>query len=392
MVSNEGVTEGNVLKVLRGASWVVVGGYGVALCYRFGLFRKLLPKSTATTIERVVEKIKAKTEPLGDARRYAVARRHLIRVYSLSSLGIMFAVIGSGTFFMFPKAPIVLPVALALVPSTLLLLLPKTMMLNTGRVACLLTSCFAFGYSFGPIGWVAWDSLGVFLTVMLSTMAGLCVPLFLTRGMISYVLSSQLLSCTLSLAVITTLPLLPKIEAGVYATPSVPLPISKLSPSSNLDMLRRADVNVLLTLQLLSNWGINLLHTLPTIVRFVQWRESEEELLASVDPLKESMCICAGAAYVLWRCFRWACRRLVRTVAKDDTKGASKELKDQWGHFANLSFHTQDISGAGASLLLVLWYVRAVSALQRGETVATLEALRRVCAQVSPVGLLLRNV
>ncbi|RNF11109.1 putative retrotransposon hot spot (RHS) protein [Trypanosoma rangeli] len=391
MVAREGARAEQVLKVLCGVSWVVVGGYGVALCYRFGVFRKILPKSTATAIEGVVEKIKAKTEPLGDARRYVIARRHLIHVYSLSSLGIVFAAMGGTTFFVFPKVPIAIPIAFALLPSTLLLFLPKTMMLHMGRVASLLTSCFAFGYSFGPIGWVVWDSLDAFLTVMVSTMAGLCVPLFLTRGMISFVLSSQLLSCTLSLAAVTT-PLLFEIGASSSASSPVPFPVTNLPPGSNLEMLRRADVNVLLSLQLLSNLGINLLHTLPTIVYFVRWRGSEEELLDSVDPLKESMCICAGAAYVLWRSFSWACRRLVLTVAKDDTKDTSRELQKQRGHFANLSFYTQHVSGVGASLLLFLWYVRAVSALQRGETVATLEMLRRVCAQVSPVSLIIRNM
>ncbi|KAF5224177.1 hypothetical protein TcYC6_0072670 [Trypanosoma cruzi] len=392
MVSNEGSAAECVIEVLRGVSWAVVGGYGVALCYRFGVFRKVFPKSTVNAIESVVEKVKKRTEPLGDARRYTIARLHLIHVYFLSSLGIMVAAAGGATFFAFPKVPIIIPIALTLVPSTLLLLLPKGMMLYAGRVACLLTSCFAFGYSFGPVGWIAWDSLGVFLTVMVSTMAGLCVPLFLTRGMISYVLSSQLLSCTLSLAAVTTLPLVLRSE-GVRPVVSFPFASKNVTtPSSNIELLLRADVNVLLTLQLLSNWGINLLHTLPTIVRFVRWKGDEGELLDCVDPLKESICICAGAAYVMWRSFRWACRQLLLAVAKDDTKGASREVQDQWGHFAKLSFHTQHVSGVSASVLLVLWYVRAVSELQRGETVATLEALRRVCAHVSPVGLLVRRM
>ncbi|KEG14124.1 putative retrotransposon hot spot (RHS) protein [Trypanosoma grayi] len=385
--SNDVIAAERALRMLRSASWLVVGGYGVALCYRFGLFSKVLPKAAVDTVEGVVEKIKARTEPLGDVSRYAAARSHLVRVYSLSALGMLTAAVGGAVFFAFPKVPIAVPVALTLVPSVVLFLVPREMMLPVGRLACLFTSCFAFGYSFGPIGWIAWDSLAIFLTLLASTMAGLCVPLFLTRGMVSYVLSSQLLSCTLSLAAVTTTPLV-MAAATAAATGSGSTNISK----SSLDILRRADVNVLITMQLISNWGINLLHTIPVIIHFVRWEGTKEELILSVDPVKESMCICAGAAYVMWRSFRWACRRLILTVATDGAKDASEKVHEKWGDSSSSPLPMQNVSGVGASLLLVLWYVRAVSALQRGETLAILDNLRCVCARASPVSMLVGSV
>ncbi|ORC91591.1 putative retrotransposon hot spot (RHS) protein [Trypanosoma theileri] len=381
------------LTPLRRAAWCVVGGYGIALIYRVGLLQKLLPRRISTAVDNVVSRVKARTEPLGNTQRYAAARKHLLRVYTLSTMGMLFAAVGGAAFCVFPKIPIVIPVALTVVPSTLVLLLPRDMMIEAGRVACLFTSALALGYSFGPIGWVAWDSLAIFTTLLASTMTGLCLPLFLTRGMISYVLSSQLLSCALSLAAVTTAPLL---IPHTNNNNNINNLTSGIQPGVNgMDILRRTDVNVLLTMQLISNWGINLLHTLPTIVHFVRWKESEEQLPLSVDPVKESLCICGGVAYVFWRSFRWVCRRIIRPRNESTDVGMMKpqELsRDPWGYLNHNVLRRQTTGGVGASLLLLLWYVRSVSALQRGETVATLESLRSVCARISPVNLLVARM
>ncbi|KAH9593171.1 hypothetical protein LSM04_007223 [Trypanosoma melophagium] len=385
---------------LRRAAWFVVGGYGIALCYRVGLLHKLLPQRLTNVMDDVVMRVKARTEPLGNTQRYAAARSHLMRVYSLSTVGMMFMAVGGAAFCVFPKIPIVIPVALTIVPSTLVLLLPRDMMLEAGRMACLCTSAVALGYSFGPIGWVAWDSLAIFATLLVSTMTGLCLPLFLTRGMISYVLSSQLLSCALSLAAVTTTPLL--ISTHNNSNNSNIIIISSTSAMTagvhGMDILRRTDVNVLLTMQLISNWGINLLHTLPTIAHFVRWKKSEEELQLSVDPVKESLCICGGVAYVFWRTFRWACRRIIRPNNNNNKENGDNVMKtrevwrDPWGYFTQNVLRRKDAGGISASVLLLLWYIRAISALQRGETVATLESLRSVCARVSPVNLLVTRM
>lgn len=374
-------------RLLRGAqlaSWVVVGGYGVALAYRFGFLQRIFPKSIAASLECAVEKVKSWTEPVGDSVRYAVVRRHLTQVYSIASVGMLAGALGGALFFSFPKVPIAIPVSLTVAPAALLLLLPREVMFPACRVACFLTSSFAVGCSFAPIGWVAWDSLSILMMLTASTMSGLCIPLFLTRGMASYVLSSQLLSCAATIIALTTTPPL-LTSTG----------LNNGGATEVVRVLQRTDVNVLLVMQLMMNWGINLLHTLPTIARFVKWRGLEDELLLTVDPVKEALCICSGGAYVFWRCSQWACRRLVEGTLG---AGVGGEAERRGHHATSLydqlksTMRSRRVVDAGATVMLVLCYVRAVSKLQKGETVKALETLRVCCARVSPINLVLTRV
>nr|CCD12929.1 unnamed protein product [Trypanosoma congolense IL3000] len=357
----------------RVASWVVVCGYGAALAYRFGFLQRALPGKAAAVLESTVEKVKARTEPLGDPVRLEAVRRHLMKVYGISSVGMLAAALGGAVFFSYPKIPITIPIAFTVVPAALLFLMPRELMFPECRTACFLTSSVAVGCSFGPVEWVAWDSLYIFGVLTASTLSGLCVPLLLTRGMVSYVLSSQLLSSALSVVTLTSVPSL--LSGNGTAL------LQSVGPES---------VNVLLMIQLMANMGINVLHTLPTITRFVKWRGTDDELLLSVDPLKEAFCICGGTAYVFWRCSRWVYRTLMyAALGKSPCDGGGQQecapsLFDRW-RSAMWSHRACDV---GASVLLVLCYVRAVSALQRGDTADVLEKLRACFARASPVSLI----
>ncbi|KAG8346006.1 hypothetical protein ERJ75_000326800 [Trypanosoma vivax] len=351
---------------IRAVSWGVVAGYAIVLSYRLGLLQRLLPRRIATEVDNVVQKVKAVTEPVGGTRRYLAVRRHLVLVYTTSAAGMLTATLGGAAFCACPQLPIVYSIILTVLPSTLLLTLPRDTVLPVCRLGCFFTSCFAFGYSFGPVAWVTWDLFAVFTLLLGSSMCGLILSLFLTRGMASYVFSSQLFSCALSTAVLTSFPVLPT-EVKRYTSHGV-------RHGTGLYV----DVSILVFMQFLSNGTINLLHTLPTIVRFVKRHGSEEHLLLTVDFLKESLCICGGAAYLCWSGLCTVARRLISVAPEEkrdnvDGVGTAGDMALVARHATQLKKLMRD---ASPTLLLLAIYIRTVLVLQEGSTIEKLEALR----------------
>ncbi|KPA81057.1 putative mitochondrial hypothetical protein [Leptomonas pyrrhocoris] len=365
--------------ILRYGSLALLGGYVVATCYKIGLVRRILPAKWNHSLESTVEVIKQRTQPIGDAKRFALVRAHLTCTYGLAASGMLAVAAGVAAFWAVPSIPFAIPIAATLVSTVLLLGVPKAYMHPAARLLCFYLSLYSTGYTFGPIGWVAQDTLVVFVLLSGCTMTGLCVPLYLTRGMISYVVSAQVLSSALSVALITA----PKQSRDTSV-------FKKLKEQAGVQIVLNGDVNVLFTMQLLSNVGICALHTLPNIFRFVIWQGDEEELTDSADPLKEAFAICAGTMYVLYRAVRWSCRLLIRRVMSDSQQSPRGGAgQNTWLAMSSHSLDVNDASGVVSGLVMGLWYVRAVSLLQKGDVEATLNHLRTVCARISPVALLL---
>ncbi|KPI89845.1 hypothetical protein ABL78_1014 [Leptomonas seymouri] len=365
--------------ILRYGSLAILGGYAVATCYKMGLVSRILPSKWNSSLESTVEAIKERTHPMGDAKRFALVRSHLTRTYSLAASGMLAIAAGVATFWVVPSIPFAIPISTTLVATLLLVGVPKAYMQPTARLLCFYLSLYFTGYAFGPIGWVAQDTLVVFVLLSGCTMTGLCVPLYLTRGMVSYVLSAQLLSSALSIALITA----PKRSSGTSA-------FKKLRDQEGVQILLNGDINVLFTMQILSNVGICALHTLPNIYRFVSWQGGEEELIASVDPLKEAFAICAGTMYAVYRTVSWSCRLLIRRVMSDNQQHPKGDAgQNTWLAMAHHSFDANRASGVVSGLVMGLWYVRAVSLLQKGDMETTLNQLRSVCTHISPMKFLL---
>ncbi|KAI5687092.1 hypothetical protein MNV84_07138 [Leishmania braziliensis] len=372
------VAERNV-RILRYGSLVILGGYAVAICYKMGLIAQILPAVINHSLESAVEVIKTRTQPVGDAKRFALARSHLTATYSLAASGMLVLTSGVVAFRYAPHIPIAIPVATALVPAALLLGIPKRLMLPGARLLCFFTSLMSAGYALGPVGWVAQDTLIVFVLLTGCTMTGICVPLYLTRGMISYVVSAQVISCALSIALVTT----PK-----QSKPTSPF--SSLKEQSGVKIFLNGDINVLFTMQLLSNVGVCAWHTLPVIYHCATWHGCEADLRESIDPVREAFGICAGATYVMYRCVRWACRLLIRRVVAESSQNPQGgQGQNTWLALSNYSLDVNHASGIVSSVVMGLWYVRAVSLLQKGDMESLLNQLRVVCTRISPMSLLL---
>lgn len=376
--------EDGTLRSLRYGSLAVLGGYTVALCFHVGLFRKVLPRHVNAKLERVVERVKAKTEPIGNVKRFALARSHLLKAYGWAASGMAAAVAGVALFAARPRIPIALPLALTVV-SSVSLALPKSVVIHAGRVLCFYTASLSAGYCFGPIAWVAQDTLVLVLLLTGCTVTGLCLPLFLTRGMVSYVMSSQLLSLAMSLALVTA----PK-QSNARS------PFRHLKAQPGVQGILDGDVNVLLTMQLLANLTINALHTVPVIYRFVSSTDTDDELTRKADPLREAFCICAGWGYASFRVAQCCMRRLIRRVLKESRQAAHRGSDGFWvieasanpsgehrGNGVNVA------SSITAGLVSALLYVRVVSLLQKSDCEALMNEARKVCQRTSPIALLL---
>lgn len=367
---------------MRYGSLAILGGYSIAICYKCGVLRRVLPSAFNSKLEQMVGVIKSKTEPLGNTARFALVRRHLTKTYGLVASGMLTAAIGVAAFWLFPSVPISLSITATLVPSMLLIGIPKSMMRPAVRTLCYYIAWLSAGYTFGPIGWIAQDTLVVFVLLSGCTVVGLCVPLFLTRGMVSYIISSQVLSTALSVALMTA----PKHSRANS-------PFKTLKEQHGVQIILNGDINVLFTLQQLSNVCILALHTLPTIYRVVSQRgETEEALQESLDPLFEAFGICAGAMYVAYRIVRWSCRRLIQIVVSDSRRSpGGGQGQNTWLVMSSYPMNVDGAIGVVSGAVMCLWYVKVVALLQKSDPASTLNHLRHFCACYSPMGLLLES-
>ncbi|CCW60906.1 unnamed protein product [Phytomonas sp. EM1] len=369
-----------ILYHLRRGSFVVLGVYAAALFYQIGGFRRILPRRLQGALEAVVAAIRARTEPIGNPSRFAATRRHLLRVYGLVASGVIAWGAGAVLFRKLPHFPIALAIATTGIPAAVVLAIPRRVLPPAGRFFSFYLSLLSAGYAMGPMAWVAQDTLLVFVLFSGFTLLGLCVPLFLTRGMVSYVVSAQVLSAALSLCLVTT----PKGRTGFA-------PFREFKKHAGMQLILNGDVNVLLTLQLAMNMGICVLHTLPTIHRFISWKGSLAELEASTDALKEAACICAAWNYLAYRFVRSLVRFLIRYVLGKHVTDSRPRGRGSWLRMSDSTglMSVTNVSGAASGFVMLLGYVRVVSLLQRGDLEATLERVRGICAKYSPIGVLL---
>lgn len=345
------------LESLRKVSWLVVGGYAAATLYKLGVVARLLPAGINAGLEKAVEAVKSKTQPLTNGKRFKMARSCLARTYVYSSLAFALSGVGIYAFFEAPVVPISIPIALSAVSSAVLWVCPKAWIIPAGRMAFAAAGSIATGYCFGPVHWIAYDSIFVFNIVVTSSSVGFTLPLFLTRGMVAYFMSAQLLSTALAVA----------------AT-------SVLSPGG--------DLNSALTVQLVSNCALCAFHTIPTVHKYLK-ADSDEKLLAEEDPLGEGYKVFAGIEYGMFQVFRYTSTAVVSALTSSDRKGVTKEERQQLRTFADLSVWHERCSNVIASMLFLAVYVKAVSYLQRTGARAQLEDLRLLFGKVSPLRLLM---
>eukprot|EP00758_Cryptobia_borreli_P013965 Tbor_TRINITY_DN5883_c1_g7::TRINITY_DN5883_c1_g7_i1::g.6509::m.6509 len=349
---------------IRTGAFVVSSMYGLGVLYRSGAMKYMMPPLLYNPLVRTVEMIKSHTEPIVDKVRYRMATMHLIRTYGLVSSGILVSVAGTCLFFKFPEIPVGVSIV-GVVSSSIALIFLNEYMIYPARMVCFYVMCFSSGVSFGPMNWIAFDSLSPLIMVVGSTAIGFTVPLFLTRGVVSYFMSAQLLSSSLSI-----------ISAGCVTC-------NKKSSNLRLD----EDINVMLTLQMLATSALTICHTIPTIYQFLNKRNSIQ-YLKSFDSVRQATIIFGIVAYTIWSAFRNLCMLILKRLRKE-RKRLSAEEKEMLSTFdcANL-LSNKNISTVSSSVIFIILYARLVTRLQsnnKADARQSFEHLRKVIVKVSPV-------
>eukprot|EP00796_Vickermania_ingenoplastis_P008420 gene8420-5900_t len=358
------VGRSNTVILLHYGSLAVISGYAVCLTYRLGWVKKVLRPSMYDKLEGVVERLKAKTSPMGPPARLQLLRSHLLQAYSYTFSGMVCLSAGIAAFMWYPRFPLMIAVVGSVVPGVLVAAVPRKVVGPTTR-RIMFHVCWLFGgYSLGPIGWVAQDVLATYVLVTTCTVAGITVPLYLTRGIVTYCVSAQVLSFALSTYAVTS------------TTNTLTL-FGVLKSHPGVQQILNSDVNGILFLQLVSNIAIQSFHTLPKIKKYINWKNSDDALKASGDPLWDAHTICAGWTYVGYRMIRGAFHRVLRRLSGKDSEGAISAYSAD-------SKSLKMISSISSGLVIGVIYVQVITRLQQGDIEGTLGNMRQFFRKISP--------
>eukprot|EP00742_Colponemidia_sp_Colp-10_P021841 GILJ01025690.1.p1 GENE.GILJ01025690.1~~GILJ01025690.1.p1 ORF type:complete len:298 (+),score=39.46 GILJ01025690.1:64-957(+) len=294
--------------------------------------------------------------------------------YAVFSGGCILSALGTRAFFAYPDLPIGVPIAATATAATVLMFARQWMTFH-GKLLAFGALAFSCGVSFGPLNWVAYDTVIPFSIVVGSTAVGFCAPLFITRGVVSYFCSAQLLSCSLSV-----------VGAGLVVASA------KINASGRRARHIENDVSVMLVGQVVINVALGVFHTIPTIYRFMKNDLAE---IQQEDPVFQATLIYSACAYSLWTFFRIICARIMRTLQGKHPNGHGKDsrtINDAIGTFSSADkglFTVRNVSNVGASLLFLFTYVRAVTYIQsrKGGSSHGLDFSRKVFSKFSPVAL-----
>ena len=347
--------------VLKLGSIGVIATYSVALCYRAGLLAAILPQSMYSRLETSVEKAKGFTHPI-KSPQYNNAVKHLTCTYLHVAGGFLASAAGSLAFSMYPHFPIGIPIAATLVPAAAVLAVPKEFFQShIGRVSLYYISCFSCGWSFGPISWIARDTMIPFATAVCSTVGGFIVPLLLTRGVASYFVSSQVLSCALAVC------------SSILLFENSAIDKKKSSTAA-------VNVSFVVCAQLVTNFSLCILHAAPTIYRFI----NTTYIVHEEDALFQAMVIFGAVAYFVWHMFRKLCIKVCRVILKEDRGDLSRAQQGQLRKLESLSRRTDTVGSIMASLVFAYLYLRVVSYVQRQEKAdVLLERSRIIVSRIS---------
>lgn len=341
--------------------------YAVSMMYRLGVLKRILRRSVYDRIERKVEHIKSKTEPMvSSPNRLLLLRSHLLRSYSYTCAGVVFLTMGALSFVVCPKVPLIYFIGSALTSGLLLAAVPKTVVSPTTRFFLFLFCWFSSGYTLGPLGWVAQDSLAAYFLVTSSALLGVTTALFLTRGIISYLLSAQIFSFALSIFVGTS----SKSTATLFG-------VLKSHPGAQ--RILNLDITALFAMQLATNLTIQMFHTLPQIRKYVSSKKSDAVLQEEADPLADAHTLCTGWAYVGYRVVRGAFYQVLKYLnGKGSDRSTVLFMREEGSKGLNI------LSSISSGIIMGATYVRLITRLQnQGDMESSMNSMRQLFQNLS---------
>lgn len=356
------LSHSNPALLVHYTSGCVLTVYTVSMMYRLGVLKKILRKRVYDRIEKRVEHIKSKTEPMvSTPNRLSLLRRHLLRAYSYTCAGVAVLTTGALSFVIYPKIPLIYFIGSALTSGLLLAAVPKKVVSPATRFFLFLFCWFSSGYTLGPLGWVAQDSLAAYFLVSSSALFGVTIALFLTRGVISYLLSAQIFSFALSFFIGTS----SKSTATLFG-------VFKSHPGAQ--RILNLDIQVLFAMQLATNLTIQVFHTLPQIRKYVSSKESDIVLQEEADPLADAHTLCTGWAYVGYRVVRGAFYQVLKYLnGEGSDRSAVLFMREEGSKGLNI------LSSVSSGIIMGATYVRLITRLQnQGDMESSMNSMRQL--------------
>lgn len=363
---NYSASQSNPVRIIHYASGAIIGIYAVSICYKTGLLARILPPKPYKAIERVVEKAKEKTKPVfSTASRLTLLQRHLFKTYGWTALGMTLTTAGAIGFVQNPRIPLAPFLVAALFCGLVLGSVPKNAMTPLGRKGLFLSCWLSGGYTIGPIVWVAQDRMSLYALVSSSSLVGVSIALLLTRGVVSYLVSSQALSFALSLFVATS----STSTATIFG-------LFKSHPG--LQHILHSDLTSLVLMQFVSNAVLLGVHTIPRIRQYVNMKKSVAELVEAEDALWDAHALCAGWVYAMYCLVRKGFFKVLKMTASKNSHTHSSRFDLEEAKTFNA------ISSVSSAVIMVVMYVQLVAHLQRGDVNASLNHMRHLFQQISP--------
>lgn len=337
------------------------------MSYRIGLLKKIMPSSSYKTIEKNVEVIKSKTEPMvSSPNRLQLLRSHLIHAYSYTCAGVAMLSMGVLDFVMYPKIPLICFIGSSLSAGFMLAAIPKKVVSQRTRFLLFLLCWFSSGYALGPLGWVAQDTLATYFLVTGSALCGVTSALFLTRGVVSYLFSAQLFSFALSIFVATS----HKSTATLFG-------VFKSHPG--VRCILHSDVQLIFGMQLVANLTIQIFHTLPRIRQYVLAEDTDDMLREKADPLADAHTLCASWSYVGYRVVRGAFYQALKYLyGKESDSSVALFMREEGSKGLNI------ISSISSGIILGATYLRFITRLQKqGNIESSMNTMRQLFQSLS---------
>lgn len=358
----------NPVQVVHCASGCVLTIYAISMGYHFGLMKHILPTRLYRSIEKNVEKVKSKTEPMvSSPNRLKLLRRHLLHAYSYTCAGVAVLSMGVLSFIVYPKIPLICFIGSSLTTGFMLAAIPKKVVSSPTRLFLYLSCWFSAGYALGPLGWVAQDTLATYFLVTSSALIGVTNALFLTRGVVSYLFSAELFSFALSIFAATSR----KSTATLFG-------MFKSHPG--VQCILHSDVQLIFGMQLAANMMIQLCHTLPRIRQYVLSKDSDELLEENADPLADAHTLCAGWMYVGYRLVRGAFYQALNYLkGQESERSSALFMREEGSKCLNI------ISSISSGVILGAAYVRFITRLQKqGNIESSMNSMRQIFQGLSP--------
>mmetsp|Transcript_7664 Transcript_7664/g.17693 ORF Transcript_7664/g.17693 Transcript_7664/m.17693 type:complete len:349 (+) Transcript_7664:16-1062(+) len=184
------------LHVYRVVGGSVTAVYLASAVYRSGILHRILPTAITKPVDEMVGAVLGKQPPQWASSYLACAEKHLLPTFGRTLEGFVLSVAGSMAFYLEPRVPIMLPIALTAIPCLATFLVPQEEMTPIGRRGLYALMAFSCGYSFGPINVTFPTLIGCpFFSMVTSVIFGATVTTVICRTKVSQIIHCQILSC-----------------------------------------------------------------------------------------------------------------------------------------------------------------------------------------------------